>query len=222
MSKATAADQRMKHKIRRLRVIQRSLTLIISMIVVGLMVNTYVTFANHRTIQSGGQTIPIYPVDPITWPTYMMIATGAVSILFNSAIMVAYFWGVGASNRISSWSSYWNYLMHAVNLGIWLATSTTFQMVKGDPDSVPPPRDIYGWTCSNKVDELTDQFKNALPVNFDLQCETQLISFSMGIVNAGMDVLAICISFYAMRRMIHKKRMEFRKQRLNNGESTVQ
>jgi hypothetical protein len=166
--------QRMKYKIRRLRVIQRSLTLIISVVVVGLMVNTYVTFVNHRTIQSGGQTIPIYPVDPITWPTYMMIATGAVSILFNGAIMAAYFWGVGASNRISAWSNYWNYLMHVVNLGIWLATSTTFQMSKGGPDSVPPPRDIYGWTCSSKVDELTGQFKNALPVDFNLQCETQV------------------------------------------------
>jgi hypothetical protein len=164
----------MKYKIRRLRVIQRSLTLIVSVVVVGLMVNTYVTFVNHRTIQSGGQTIPIYPVDPLTWPTYMMIATGAVSILFNGAIMTAYFWGVGASNRISAWSSYWNYLVHVINLGIWLATSTTFQMVKGNSDSVPPPRDIYGWTCSSKVDELTDQFKNALPVNFDLQCKTQV------------------------------------------------
>jgi hypothetical protein len=44
----------------------------------------------------------------------------------------------------------------------------------------------------------------------------------MGIVNAAMDLLAICISVYAMRRMIHKKRMEFMEQRLNNGEPTVQ
>lgn len=164
----------MKYKIRRLRIIQRALTLITSIIVLGVMVNTYVTFANNRTIQSGGQTIPIYPVNPTTWPTYMMIATGAVSILFNSAIMVAYFWGVAASDRVYAWSNYWNYLMHIVNLGVWLGTSTAFQMLKGDPDSVPPPSDIYGWTCSEKVDELTAQFKNALPVDFNLQCQTQV------------------------------------------------
>jgi len=96
----------MKRKIRRLRIIQRTLSLIIAIVVFGFMLNTYVTFVTHRTIQSGGQTIAIYPVHPITWPTFMMIGTGAVSILFNTSIMVAYCWGVGAANRISNWSSY--------------------------------------------------------------------------------------------------------------------
>jgi len=44
----------------------------------------------------------------------------------------------------------------------------------------------------------------------------------MGIINAGLEVLAIFISLYAMRRMIHKKRMELMQQRLNNGIPTVQ
>lgn len=162
----------MKHKIRRLRVIQRMLNLIVSTVVLGIMVNTYVTFTTHRTIQSGGQTIAIYPVNPITWPTYMMIATGAVSILFNTSIMAAYCWGVGAANRVSQWSSYWGYLMHVVNIGVWVATSTTFQMLKGAADSVPPPRDLYGWTCSNASDNLASEF--TLPVDFNLQCQTQV------------------------------------------------
>jgi len=164
--------QRMKRNIRRLRIIQRILNLIISIVVLGFMVNTYVTFANHRTIQSGGQTIPIYPVNPITWPTYMMIGAGAVSILFNTAIMIAYCRGVGAANRITQWANYWNYLMHVVNIVIWLTTSTTFQMVQGAIDAVPPPRDLYGWSCSNATDRLSSEYK--LPVNFTLQCETQV------------------------------------------------
>jgi hypothetical protein len=174
--------QRMKRKIRRLRIIQRMLNLIISTVVLGFMVNAYVTFANHRTIQSGGQTIPIYPVNPITWPTYMMIAAGAVSILFNTTIMTAYCWGVGAANMITKWANYWNYFMHVVNIVIWLATSTTFRMVQGAPDAVPPPRDIFGWTCSNASDQLSSEY--TLPVNFNLQCETQVgyskIQFSYG------------------------------------------
>lgn len=104
--------QRMKLKIRRLRVIQRTLSLILSIVVLGFMVDCYVTFLNNRTIRSGGQTIPIYPVDPILWPTYMMIAAPAVSILFNASIMTAYYWGVGAANRLSKWDNYWNYLVH--------------------------------------------------------------------------------------------------------------
>jgi hypothetical protein len=162
----------MKRKIRRLRVIQRILNLAFSVVVLGIMVNTYVTFATHRTIQSGGQTIAIYPVKPITWPTYMMIATAAVSILFNTAIMTAYCWGVAAANRMNMWASYWSYLMHVVNIGVWIATSTTFQMVKGAADSVPPPNDIFGWTCSDQVDKLSSEF--TLPVDFNLQCQNQV------------------------------------------------
>jgi hypothetical protein len=166
--------QRMKRKIRRLRIIQRSLTLITSALVLGFMINTYVDFVRHRTIQSGGQTVAIYPTDPITWPTFMMIATGAVSTLFSGAVVIAYFWGVAASNRVSMWSNYWSYLMHVVNLCVWLATSTTLQMLQGAADAVPPPRDLYGWTCSNKADDLVGQYGNQIPVDFNFQCETQV------------------------------------------------
>jgi len=221
LGKASTIDQHMKRKIRRLRVIQRILNLIVSTVVLGIMVNAYVTFANNRTFQSGGQTIAIYPVNPITWPTYMMIATGAVSILFNASIMIAYCWGVGSANKVSQWGSYWNYLMHVVNIGVWIATSTTFQMVKGAADEVPPARDIWGWTCSNATDALSAEFQN-LPVNFNLQCQSQQVSFDMGIVNAGLEILSIAISLYALRRMIHKKRMSFMEQRLKNGVPTVQ
>jgi hypothetical protein len=44
----------------------------------------------------------------------------------------------------------------------------------------------------------------------------------MGIINAGLEVFAICINIYALRRMIHKKKMELRQQRLNSGMPAVQ
>jgi hypothetical protein len=43
----------------------------------------------------------------------------------------------------------------------------------------------------------------------------------MGIINAAMEVFSISISIYAMRRMIHKKRMELMDQRYNNGAPTA-
>jgi hypothetical protein len=162
----------MKRKIRLMRLIQRVLNLILSAIVLGIMVNTYVTFANNRTVQSGGQTIPLYPVNPITWPTYMMIATGAVSILFNSVVMTAYCWGVSAANRINQYAGYYSYLMHVVNICVWAGTTTAFKMLQGGPSDNPPPRDIWGWTCSDAVDKLVSQVKST--VNFDLQCQTQV------------------------------------------------
>lgn len=164
----------MKRKIRRLRAIQRTLSLLISIAVLGFMVNAYVTFLNNRTIQSGGQTIPIYPIDPILWPTYMMIAAPAVSMLFNISIMTAYYWGVGAANMLSKWDSYWNYLVHVVNIVIMVTTSATFQKVQSDPNnSVTQPSNLYGWVCSNTVANLTSEFSQ-IPVDFNFQCVTQV------------------------------------------------
>jgi len=93
-------------------------------------------------------------------------------------------------------------------------------MSQGAADAVPPPRDLYGWTCSDESDQLTAEYNP--PVNFNLQCQTQQASFAFGVINAAMDVFALCISFYAMRRMIHKKRMELMERRLNNGVPTAQ
>lgn len=44
----------------------------------------------------------------------------------------------------------------------------------------------------------------------------------MGIINVGLELFAIGINIYALRRMIHKKRMELMQQRLNSGVPTVQ
>jgi hypothetical protein len=161
----------MKHKIRRLRVIQRILNLAISIVMLGFMVNTYVAFVNHRTIQSGGQTIPIYPVHPTLWPTYMMIVAPAVSILFSISIMTAYCWGVGTANGITQWANYWSYLKDVVHMVILLTTSTAFQMSQGQGES---PNDLYGWTCSSTFDTLTSEYQNILPVTLSLQCDTQV------------------------------------------------
>lgn len=164
--------QRMKRRIRLMRVVQRSANLVMSVVVLGIMLNTYITFRNNRTQVVNGQAMPIYPTDAITWPTFMMITTASVSFLFNSGIILGYLRGVGTANRVSIYSGYWTYLVFAVNIVVWLVTTTTFKMVQGDPSEVPPPRDIWGWTCSDAVDALNQEIHTV--VNFDLQCTTQV------------------------------------------------
>jgi hypothetical protein len=164
--------QRLKRRIRIMRIAQRSANLIMSAIVLGIMLNTYITFHNNRTQVVNGQPVPIYPTDPITWPTFMMITTASVSFLFNSSIIISYIRGIAVANRVSIYSGYWGYLVFVLNIIVWLVTTTTFKMVQGDQSEVPPPRDLWGWTCSDAVDALSQEIKTA--VNFDLQCTTQV------------------------------------------------
>ena len=162
----------MKRRIRILRVVLRALNLCMSVIVLGIMLNTYLAFVNHRTQTVDGQTYNLWPQDPITWPTYMMLTTSVVSFMFNSLTMTVYCWGVAAANRMDRYGSYWSYFVFAVNTVVWLTTSTTFRMVQGAADEVPPPRDLWGWTCSNAVDALSSEIHTL--VNFDLHCQTQV------------------------------------------------
>jgi len=202
LNKAQAEDLRIKKRLRRLRAVQRTSNLLISIVVLGIMLNTYLTFSFHRTDSSSGTTLAIYPTQPILWPTYMMLSTSAVSMVFNCSILVAYCCGVAASNKVSSYSSYWGYFVHVLNFAVWIATSTTFKMMEGGASDVPPPRDLWGWTCSDAASALVQK-----TVNFDLQCTTQQVSFAVGLVNAGLEIFSIVITIIAVRRLLHKKKV---------------
>jgi hypothetical protein len=134
------------------------------------MLNTYITFATHKTAQAGSTTINIYPAEPLLWPTFLMLATSAVSLLFNLSVLISYHWGVGSANRADSYATYWSYLVHIVNAIVWLVSSTTFKMLEGDPSG--SPNDLWGWSCSDLAANLQTKIDNA--VNFDLQCTTQV------------------------------------------------
>jgi hypothetical protein len=163
----------MKRRIRRLRAALRALNLALSIVVLGIMLNTYLSFLHHRTQTVAGQTYNLYPVDPILWPTYMMLVVPIVSFLFNLGAMSGYLWGgVEGANRVSMYQGYWNYVVSLINVVMWAASSSVFMRSQGPADANPPPRDIWGWTCSNAVDELSQHIKTA--VNFDTQCTTQV------------------------------------------------
>jgi hypothetical protein len=156
-----------------MRAVQRSFSLTMSTLVLGIMLNTYITYMKNKTTQSSGQTVALYPINPVTWPTYMMIATSSVSLFFNALIMAGYACGgTKKANTMSMYSGYWGYLVYIINFGVWLATMTTFKMMQGDAGEVPPPSDLWGWTCSDAVDELVHKINS--PVDFDLQCTTQV------------------------------------------------
>lgn len=203
LQQARAWDQHAKRRLRRLRVVQRSCNLAASIMVLGVMLDTFLSFVIHKTAKSGDTTISIYPSHPVLWPTYMMIGTASVSILFNGLVVISYFWGIAAANRISSYSKYWGYSIYVVNFGVWLATSTAFKMLQDTSGS--QSSDLWGWTCSDLASGIQQEVNNV--VNFDLQCTTQLASFAVGLVNAGLELFGIVITIFALRRYMRKRKM---------------
>jgi len=178
------------------------------------MINTYLTFSTHKTINSNNATIQVYPKKPLLWPTYMMLAVATISLAFNIAVLSAYCIslcrrkkesGVKTANTIATYQSRTGYLLSAANFIVWLSTSTTFKMMQGSSTANPPPRDLFGFSCSNFVDNLTTEFGKAIP-NFDTQCKTQQASFAVGVLNAFLELLGLVINVIVVRRMIHKKK----------------
>jgi hypothetical protein len=145
------------------------------------MLNTYLTFSTHKTIDSNSTIIQVYPKKPLLWPTYMMLGVSAVTLLFNLAVLVGYCCDmcssarnkVATANAVGNWGSKWGYVASLLSFAAWLASSTTFKMMQGGPHDVPPPNDLFGFSCSDAADELVAKFKNQV-VNFDLQCKTQV------------------------------------------------
>lgn len=177
----------MKHRVRILRVIQRSGSGITSILVLGVMINTYVTFNTHKTSTQNGQLVQVYPKMPILWPTYMMLATSTISLCFNLSVLTAYCIDycrrdvtdkVKRANAIDGWHTKVGYVLSATSFVLWLSTSTTFKMMQGAPDSNPPPRDLFGFSCSNAADALVARFHNSI-VNFNIQCETQVFYMAL-------------------------------------------
>ena len=79
------------------------------------------------------------------------------------------------ANTIDGWHTKVGYLISTTSFVVWLSTSTTFKMMQGSRDSNPPPRDLFGFSCSNAADALVEKYQNSI-VNFNIQCETQVSS----------------------------------------------
>jgi hypothetical protein len=162
------------------------------------MAHALIVFFGNENVTAGGERI--YPTIMVLWPTYLMIASAAVTVTLNAFIV---YWRIRGTikdqAREEMYNKVWDYVLHGINGTIWLVTTSSFGATKnmryfGAVD----PNVLFGYVCSTQADTLSQTFPQIL--KFQAQCQIQVCNFSlifeMGLINAESELLDECFGCY--------------------------
>ena len=127
----------------------------------GYALGSYYTTRNNTI--SGG--LHPWPLSAVTWPSYMVLAIAAVTMLMNLITICFYFASVEAANRSYKVMGYIGYVVLAVHAIVWAVTMGLFKMAFG-------ANDLWGYTCGDEADKIQAQVQSYL--NFNNLCMVQV------------------------------------------------
>jgi hypothetical protein len=139
------------------------------------MAHAYVVFRQNENVTHDGTRI--YPTFMQLWPTYLMIATGAITVALNALVL---YWKVHNTVRdlvlIDTSTAVWDYASRGVNFALWLGTSSSFQISKNWGPAANP-NVLWGYVCSPTAAQLSAAFPEI--IRFYVQCEIQVSDLAM-------------------------------------------
>lgn len=140
-----AADQRLKQRIRILKLISRVVAFIISLVTLVPLAMTVAKFLLTKDEQFtvNGQERTAWAADSITWYTFMYFGVSLISCLFNFAILVAYWRGVKQANNVASIASWWSHTVLVGHVLIWIVSAAIYRYGREPVDG--KFRDLWGW-----------------------------------------------------------------------------
>lgn len=144
-TQAQAADQRLKYRIRVLKLVSRVIALVMSMITLVPITMTLVKFllTKNTTFVVDGKERTAWAHDTITWYTYMYFSVSLLSALFNLAIVIAYCRGVKKANNVATVASWWSYTVLVAHVSVWIASVAIYRY--GREPVGGKFRDLWGW-----------------------------------------------------------------------------
>ncbi|KAI4711552.1 hypothetical protein J4E89_004117 [Alternaria sp. Ai002NY15] len=155
LKEAANEDRDLKIRIRKLRVISRTLALFISIAVLVLTALTLHKFLSTRSIHRvvrlpSGENILRTPWAKNTraWPTYMYFGVAAVSVLLNFATIFSYKCGIEQANVAAVVTSTFSWVNMLGNFIVWCVAATVYRTEK---DKNGKSDDLWGWTCSSVI-----------------------------------------------------------------------
>ncbi|KAF2234757.1 hypothetical protein EV356DRAFT_501338 [Viridothelium virens] len=167
----SSPSQKLKYRIRLLKLLARVLGLLLSLTTLSPLAVTLHKFLSTKDIfrTVDGQSRTAWNAETKLWPMYMYLALAAIATAFNLAIMLAYCWGVRHANRASTvagWFSGGVYVGHVV---VWAVGAALYRAGKDEGEHA---RDLWGWSCSLGAQKIQDAF--AQEVNFGRYCNVQV------------------------------------------------
>ncbi|KAI4922240.1 hypothetical protein J4E90_000668 [Alternaria incomplexa] len=175
LKEAANEDRDLKIRIRKLRVISRTLALFISIAVLVLTALTLHKFLSTRSIHRvvrlpSGENILRTPWAKNTraWPTYMYFGVAAVSVLLNFATIFSYKCGIEQANVAAVVTSTFSWVNMLGNFIVWCVAATVYRTEK---DKNGKSDDLWGWTCSSGARAIQKEFVG--DINFSSYCNVQ-------------------------------------------------
>ena len=158
--------QQWKRYLRAGQLLARSITILFSTIMFGIMVFVTIKYQTTKDPTRGGRTA--WPKTPKLWPTFMLLAASGVTLALSLITLCAAFCCTNFNRaRRSSWKL--TVIKYVIHIAAWAAVSIVYRYEKslhGVDD------DLWGWSCSAEVAALQSEFKDV--VDFGVLCESQV------------------------------------------------
>ncbi|OWY44326.1 hypothetical protein AALT_g6048 [Alternaria alternata] len=175
LKEAEIEDRHLKTRIRKLRIVSRTLALFISIAVLVPTALTLYKFLSTRTIYRtvalpSGQSVSRTPWAHNTraWPTYMYFGVAAVSVLLNFTTMFSYKFGIEKANVASVVTSTFSWINLIGNLVVWCVAAGLYRAEKNKNGK---SNDLWGWTCSAGARAIQKEFVG--DIDFGRYCNVQ-------------------------------------------------
>jgi len=190
-------DLAYKKRIRILRFVTRSLSLVINAGMIGILSFTLARYFLTKNKIIAGNVHPW--VTPATlWPTFMLLGIAVVTFFMNLINVCAYMCGVDAANKAYSCTKYVTYALTAAHVVAWAVAIGLFKMAQTESS-------LWGYTCSSKADQIQAQVQSYL--DFGKLCTMQNGAWYMSILEGITYFLTFIVTIMMIRRASTKKKM---------------
>lgn len=188
----TPAYKRMK----RMRQTTRSVSAVTSAFMFSAMVAITLIFVNSESERINGR--PIWPRQPVEWPTYMLLAGALVSFL--TAVVTMLMFCCCYERASKSWKLV--LLLNSVEVAYWIVVAVVYRKEKQISD-------LWGWSCSDIADVLQ---KDGGSVHFDKLCTLQTVSWYVSIAETILKVTVLAFTIFLLKRL--KKETDHQKMKV--------
>ncbi|MCJ1292424.1 hypothetical protein MMC34_003974 [Xylographa carneopallida] len=191
-------DFRLKRQIRIWKLIARLFAFFLAIYPLYSQATTLHKFLSTRDIIINGRNA--WAKDTTIWPTILLLCTSAATTFVSLLILASYLLSVKHANKTEKTVGTAGFVIEmGAHIAVWIATAVAYRLGKTG-------NDLWGWTCSDKADQIQDQFQAV--IDFNNFCNVQSYAWILSIAQAVALVITAAVYYLAWRRMKHKERME--------------
>ncbi|KAH9209589.1 hypothetical protein DL95DRAFT_466674 [Leptodontidium sp. 2 PMI_412] len=194
--------QKLKNKIRLLRLVSRFFGTVLAGATLYLESRTLHTFATTHTVIRGNRGP--WARQTTLWPSVILVAASGITLFFGLLTMMAYTRSFRSADRVNFYGTIITTTIEAAHITIWIIVAVLYRTGKTG-------HDLWGWACSPLAQKIEPNFEGL--VDFSRVCKRGSTNFALSIANSAVTILNLCIWILVLQRMRYVKMQEKQEQR---------